>query len=54
MAGTLRFLRRFPPAFTAELVIISLSLLVFEAIAVAGALTELETRKLKVTFDAGA
>ena len=50
MVGAVRFFRLRPPAFIAELVIISLSLFVLVAIAVAGALTELDTRKLWVTL----
>ena len=55
IVGALRFFLFFPtqPAgllFAAQLVMLSLSLFVFVALAVAGALTELETRKLSVTL----
>ena len=55
IAGALRFflfLRTQPAGllFAAQLVMLSLSLFVFVALAVAGALTELDTRKLSVTL----
>ena len=48
IAETIRFLLFLPPAFIAVFVIISLSLLVFDAMAVAGAFTEFDTTKLNV------
>ena len=50
MVGAFRFFLFLPPALMALLVMESLSLFVLDAIAVAGALTELETRKLSVTL----
>ena len=50
MVGAFRFFLFLPPALMALLVMESLSLFVLVAIAVAGALTELETRKLSVTL----
>ena len=48
IAETIRFFLFLPPAFIAVFVIISLSLLVFDAMAVAGAFTEFDTTKLNV------